>query len=466
MNSKYKTLVKDTFIFALGNIGSKIILFLLVPLYTACMTQEQYGTADLLFTVAQLVSPVVSIVIFNAVVRFGLAKDENPEDVLLSAYIVLGIGAAVTLFLPFAFAFYEPIAPWRWQISAYVILLGFYQTNMNYLKVKNKNIWYAGISLIYTALMAVLNIIMLAVLHLGVDGYLWAYIISIFIAVLFTVIIGRIPSDLRKARFKKSLFVQMLKFSVPLILNDISWWVVHSSDKVMLERMMDVKALGVYTVSSKIPAFINVIINIFIQAWGLSSIREYEDSNDSGFYSSVLNVYTFLSFGATIVLVAFTKPFMRLYVSADFYEAWKYVPILLVAAAFASIAYFYGSLYAALKKSVRNMVTTLIAALVNIAVNYIGIILWGIYGAAVGTLAAYIVMSMVRMLDVGRYIKIKVDWARFCVLFALVTAQSIFVTLDFYGYIASAVTVIAFAVLYRKMIAEMFGKVKKIVKKK
>ena len=127
MNSKYKTLVKDTFIFALGNIGSKIILFLLVPLYTACMTQEQYGTADLLFTVAQLVSPVVSIVIFNAVVRFGLAKDENPEDVLLSAYIVLGIGAAVTLFLPFAFAFYEPIAPWRWQISAYVILLGFYQ---------------------------------------------------------------------------------------------------------------------------------------------------------------------------------------------------------------------------------------------------------------------------------------------------------------------------------------------------
>ena len=77
MGNKYKNLVKDTIIFAIGNIGSKLILFFLVPLYTAYMTQEQYGTSDLIFTIAQLILPFVSIVIYDALIRFGLSKDER-----------------------------------------------------------------------------------------------------------------------------------------------------------------------------------------------------------------------------------------------------------------------------------------------------------------------------------------------------------------------------------------------------
>ena len=74
MNDKYKALFKDTIIFAIGNLGSKMILFFLVPLYTNYLTTEEYGTADLIFTVAQLVVPVVSLTIYDAVIRFGLDK--------------------------------------------------------------------------------------------------------------------------------------------------------------------------------------------------------------------------------------------------------------------------------------------------------------------------------------------------------------------------------------------------------
>lgn len=64
MNNKYNKLVKDTLIFALGSIGSKFILFFLVPLYTNCLTTEQYGIADLVFTIAQIFIPIISLVIF------------------------------------------------------------------------------------------------------------------------------------------------------------------------------------------------------------------------------------------------------------------------------------------------------------------------------------------------------------------------------------------------------------------
>ena len=466
MRDKYRHLIKDTFIFAIGNMGSKLILFFLVPFYTAYLTKEQYGTSELIFTVAQLVLPFISIVIFDALIRYGLSKEEKSEDVLLVATIVLFFGTLITILLTPLLSLYEPIKPWRWYLSVYIALSGFYSTYMNYLKVKNKNLWYTVISLVHTLLMAVLNIVMLAGYHLEIKGYLIAYIVSMAISLCFAIIVGRIPFELRKAHYSKRLFREMVRYSSPLILNNISWWVVHSSDKIMVERMIDADALGLYTVSAKIPALINVLINVFSQAWGISSVKEYENANDNKFYSSVLEIYVFICFGLSIALVAIIKPFMKLYVAADFYESWHYVPILLTAAAFASIAYFYGSLYGALKKSGRNMGTTFLAAITNIIVNYFGIKLVGTYGAALGTLIAYIVMAAVRIIDIGRFINIRVNWCRLLLVCILALVQSVFVTLDVYGYVVSIITVFIFIVLYRKYIKDMLITVQSKIKRK
>ena len=212
MGNKFKDLVKDTFIFAIGNIGSKIILFFLVPLYTAYMTQEQYGISDLIFTIAQLILPFVSIVIYDALIRFGLSKDEKPEDVLLASYMVLGIGTIITLIITPLFGLYSPIAQWKWQLSIYIIFSAFNSSNMNYLKVNGKNVWYTVIGLTHTALMAVLNIVFLAVYHLGIEGYLMANIVSMAASVALSTIIGRIPADLKKASFSKDLLIEMTRY--------------------------------------------------------------------------------------------------------------------------------------------------------------------------------------------------------------------------------------------------------------
>ena len=80
MTSRYKTLLKDTLIFGLGNLGTKLILFLMVPLYTNYMSDAEYGIADLVFTIAQLMAPFLSVVIFDAIIRFGLSERERKEN--------------------------------------------------------------------------------------------------------------------------------------------------------------------------------------------------------------------------------------------------------------------------------------------------------------------------------------------------------------------------------------------------
>lgn len=461
MVNKYKYLAKNTIIFAIGNIGSKIILFFLVPLYTAYMTTDQYGTGDLVFTMAQLIMPFVTIVIYDAVIRFGLSKYEKSEDVLLVAIDVLCIGSLITIALTPLFSLYKAISEWKWELAMYVILSGFYSTNMNYLKVKEKNLSYTIISLLDTGLMAFLNILFLAVFHWGIKGYLYAYIISLLVCDILSFIVFNGVGELRKAHFEKALFRKMLAYSAPLIFNNISWWVIHSSDKVMIQAMLNNSELGLYTVSAKIPAFINVLITIFSEAWGISSVKEFENSNDTEFYSNILKIYTFICFGASIFLIAICKPFMKIYVSNSFFESWKYVPFLLAAAAFNAISAYYGSLYGALKKSTRNMLTTLLAAVINIVINYIGINIVGTYGAAIGTLAAYFVIAIVRMIDVGHFIDIKFDILKFSIMCVLIGVQSIFVTLDFHPAIVSIVVIAVFAILNRDNFKMLMLRVKK-----
>lgn len=268
MNSKYKSLIKDTGIFALGNIGSKLILFVLMPLYTNFMTTEEYGTADLVLTFARLLIPIVSVVIQDAVLRFGMMHDLREENVLLCSGAVFLATVIVTVTITPIVGLYEPVRPWRWHLCIYMLMYTACQIEFAYLKVENKNRKYALYSIAQTALLCTFSILFIAKFHLGVRGYLESDIISGLLIAGVIFFSEKIWNSLRRASFDRHLLIQMLSFSAPLVLDKISWWIIHSSDKIMIEFMLGATALGLYTVASKIPSLINVVITIFQNAWG------------------------------------------------------------------------------------------------------------------------------------------------------------------------------------------------------
>ena len=126
---KYKRLAGDTLLFAIGNLGSKLILFLLVPLYTNYLTKAEYGTAELIYTASNLIMPVTSMVIFDAVLRFMLDKNIDRKSVILNAGIVFIGGSLVALLLAPLVGLYPSLSEWKWFVSAYIITYMANQTN-------------------------------------------------------------------------------------------------------------------------------------------------------------------------------------------------------------------------------------------------------------------------------------------------------------------------------------------------
>lgn len=453
--TKYSRLIGDIFIFALGNLGSKVILFFMVPLYTNCLTREEYGTSDLVFTVAQLLVPFVSLVIFDAVLRFGLAKDADRDTVLKSSLAVIMAGSLLTIALTPACQLYLPLAPWKWYLCLYVILTMVGNVEMNYLKLIDRNKAYAAISILHTLVLAIANVLLLTRFDWGIRGYLLSTILGSATTVILAFFAGNIASAVGRGTVDKALLTQMVRFSAPLILNNVSWWVIQSSDKLMIEAMVGAAALGLYTAATKIPSLINVIISFFSQAWGISSVREFETTNEMDFYSDVFVSYSFIGFGAAVCINTIVKPFMSVYVSAEFADSWRFVPLLLVSASFSTVASYFGSLYGALKKSVNNMRTTLTAALINIVVNYAGIRLLGVWGAIIGTVTAYIVLALYRMLDVLRYIKFDPRWRVFLFNALLALTQAVFVTLDLHIWAVSLAAIFLFALVNHQTLARL-----------
>lgn len=466
MRNKVKNLLKDTIVFAFGTLGSKAILFLMVPLYTNYMSAEQYGVAELVITIGQLIVPIMALSIWEAVLRIGLSSGQKKADVLCNSLIVLGIGMILMILITPVLGFYRSIKEWKWYLCFYCMLYCLVQVELNYLKVVGKNKLFAGLSLLQTVVLAALNMIFIVKMNLGIKGYLLSIIISSMISASLIFMLGKYAEELKSARFNRKLSNEMVSYSAPLIITNISWWLIHSSDKIMIEWMLTGVELGIYTVATKIPGLINVITSVFSQAWGISSIKEIETSNDNTFYTKVFETYSMCIFGVVIVFSVIIKPFMRLYVGAEFMVAWYYVPILLVAAAFAALSSFMGNLLCALKKSSHCMWSTMVGAVINIGFNYMFIKQIGLWGALIGTLSAQMGIAVIRAIDVIRNMELKIGWKKFIVDVVVVIVQAVLVSCNLHINLISVVGLGLFIINHRQEILFLGRQIKQRMKRR
>lgn len=436
-SQKYKSLFNDTLIFAIGNFGSKIISFFLVPIYTNVLSTSQYGTADLVMTCATLLVPVFSLVIQDSVLRFGLSGEHENGSVLKCASVVFIVGSIVSLLTLPLLNYYESVSEWKYYLIAITITTMASNIMFAYAKTKGKNKLFALCSIVQTLVLALTNILLLVVFNFGVSGFLTANIAAQFISVLLLFLFTGAAFDFTCSNIDKKLLRSMIAFSTPLIANNLSWWVLNSSDRMMVEYFIDSSSLGLYSAASKIPALLSIITSIFSQAWSISAIREYYHERDNKFYSNIFSVFATAMFFGGVIIVSIVKPFMSIYVGENFYSSWSLVPLLLFGTVYYAFSAFFGSIYGALKKNIRVASTTAFAAIINICINLVFLRTLGVVAAAMSTAISYFLIGIYRMFDSQCFFKFKIDYLKFFVNTCILVFQTIMVSLDKLIYIVS-----------------------------
>lgn len=428
MKKNYKYLVKNIGLLSISQLGTKIIGFFLIPLYTNILTTEEYGIYDLYSTTISLLVPILTLNIMQSIMRFSLDQGSDKQKIFSSGLDVFLKGMLVFIGIVL-FNLQFNLFP---AINQYLLIfILFYVTS----SIQQMLVFFArGIDdvaavsvggLIDSVMMLSLNVLFLLPLHMGLRGYFYSSIIGLTVCDLYIFIKTK---AWRYIRFKKCdpvLRKEMIAYAAPLILNAIAWWVNNASDRYVIIALCGVAANGIYSVAYKIPNILNMLQNIFNQAWTLSAVKDYDYNDSNGFFTKMYNTYNSMMVLMCSALIVGDRIIAKLLYAKDFYEAWKYAPFLLIAIVFGALSGYIGGIFSAVKDSKVYAQSTVVGAVINIVLNLLLVHFFGPIGAAIATAAAFLVVWFVRFIKLKQYIHIRVAIVRDAVAYILLFVQSV-----------------------------------------
>lgn len=408
---KYKKLFSNTLIFAIGTFSSKVLSFLLMPFVTRMMGTDDYGAADLVQQTVNVLIPIVTLQVNSAALRFALDKAADKRDVLTVGVrtTVIGVGVLVLLSYPISLItindFY--LGDYIILILTFVFVSSFRQLCQQFVRGSGHVKLFAIDGIIATATTLLFTILFLGPLKWGVTGYIVAIIASDFCSVIFFIITAKLYRYVKIKNVTNGITSQMLKYCTPLIPTVILWWITNVSDRYMVTYYFGSSANGLYTAASKIPNFVILFSQIFIDAWQLSAVEEHNSREERNkFFTNVFRVYSGGVFAVASALILSCQLITKILVSPVFYDSWNYVPILIIATTYSCIVNFLASVYMAEKKSVGALLTASSGAITNILLNFLFIPRLGANGAALATVCSFLVVFVTRGTNTRKYIKI------------------------------------------------------------
>lgn len=395
MKKQYKNLVTNSIVFTIANFGSKVITFLMVPLYTYLLTPKDYGTIDLVTTISGLLLPIIFLCVSDAVLRYTMSNKFSNKDVLSISLKIYITGLALFGIVLFIISLFKDINSYKFYLFCIVATNGLLLIFNQFLRGIGKIKEFAINGTLYTLMFVLSNFILLVLLKVGKSGYFLSLIIANIICILYAVLISKAYKYIT-IRTSRDIFLVMITYSLPLIPNSLMWWVMDASDKFIITYFLGVNANGIYAISKKLPTIIDTFHSIFNQAWQISAIEEADSANSVEFTSNVYKIYTYLLFLIVSGLLVVSRIVVEYLLSSSYYESWKYIPFLLLSVSFSSLSGFLSANFIANEKTSIIFKTTLYGAVVNTILNFILIPFIGINGAAIATMASYYMVLIIR----------------------------------------------------------------------
>lgn len=410
--SREKQLIKNTGILALGKICTQFVSFFLLPLYTAYLSTEQYGIVDLLHNYVSLLIPIFFFQMDQGLFRFLIdaRKDNKKKSEIISTALITVTVQAVLFILIFMIVSLFIKNDYKYFLMLNVIISMYSANLLQICRGLGDNISYSLGSLITGVTTIVLNVIFIVGLKLGAYGMLTATLIANFICIIFIFFRKKIYKYLNFKNYKHQDRKEIWKYSIPLIPNQLSWWVVNVSDRTIITYFINVAANGIYSASNKFSSICITFFGFFNLTWAESASLHIKDKDSSEFFSNIFNISIGLFSSLCIGIIA-VMPFCFKYLitGIDYAPAYYQIPIILTATMFNIVVSLIGSIYVALKKSNEIAKTSILAAIINILVNVLFIKKIGLYAASISTLISYLAMSIYRYVDVQKYVKIKLN---------------------------------------------------------
>ena len=400
-HNKYTKLAGNTMIFAISSFSSKLLTLIVQPFLTYAMRDVQsMGVSKLLSQCANLLIPLVSMGMSNAIIRFGLDKGNSKKQVFTNGLLTILLGYGVLLLCWPLLSLAPGIGDYGVFLCIYVLTSCLRTLCTQFIRSRqlNRLVGIDGVLCTFATLM--FYVLYLVVLDMGAEGYLLAIICGDVTSSLFLFCTGKLWRYIDFRFINRALWREMLRFSLPMIPAQISFWIINASD------MFFVKQLSAVT----------------------------EEKGRSHFFSTVFRSYASVMFCCAAGILWLCRPVM-LIMKSSYFDAWQFVPYLTLAAVFTCFTQFMNSIYVVYKRSTHSLYTMMAGAVANCVMNYLGILWFGPVGVTYASFLAMVLVFVLRAVDSRQLIQLRLHPVHMTVnvAFLVIEAAVTLAEVPFYG---------------------------------
>lgn len=467
--SRGKELVKNTAIVAVGQVCTKFLSFFLLPFYTAVLSTEDYGIVDLFNTYISLLLPLIVFQIQDALFRFAIDvrnDEERQKKVVTTVLCFCTVQSVIFTFIYLVLQSFIDI-PYRWYLLSNVIVSVFSGAMLQLIRGLGDNFGYAFSSFLTAASAIFLNIVLVLLFDMGADGLFITSFVSNLLGIIYIVMKEKVYTMLRFRWFDWKLLKDMLAYSLPLVPNSLSWWVIGASDKTVVSGFLGVAQNGILSVSQKFSTAYTNFYSIFNLTWTENASIHRNDEDSAAYYSGIIETAFRVLACACLGIIAGVALLFPVLVNENFGDAYYQVPIYMLSSLLYSCIGIFSVVYIAFKKTGEVAKTSLMAAIINLAVNIALIRYIGLYAASISSVVAYGVLFLFRFFDIQKIMKISIRLRVFLSVAAvmIIDFAVYYIRINWLSFLNLCAVALFSLYLNRKIVKELVGFVRNKMKK-
>src|SRR3954453_4795921 len=398
LGDQLKRLGRHSAIYGLGGLVSRILATLLLPLYTHYLPPGSYGRVEIITAATAVLAIALQMGISSAFFRFYFDAKEPTEKLTVIRTSFWFTMSMSTVGLVLGLVFAAQISHWIGLghdpalVRAGAVGL-WAQTNYQQLtalfRVEERSTQYAIASVGNVLITVVAMVLFVAVFHWGAIGL----VVGNFTGTLIVdAVLLAYRNEQLGLEFDRSLLRKMQHFGLPLVPSALALWTINFVDREFIVHYKDVAEVGVYSAAVRIAGVITFVMVAFRTAWPAFAYSIDDDGEAKRTYAYVLTYLLTFASWLSLLLGGLAPWGVQLLTDPRYQRAEKGVALLA----------FAGTLYAGYtvlaigsgraRKTQLNWVVTGAGAAVNVGLNFWLIPRWGMVGAAISTLAAYIIL--------------------------------------------------------------------------
>lgn len=409
-------------VYFIGTIFSKLVIFLLLPIYTANFDPASYGNNDLAVTTVTMLVSLLFMEAWTPLLRFSYDETtlQGKQKVYTNVIALSGICFPLYFIGCVLISFYQDLPNPGWMIVYGLSLLALHIAQFEVRAISSsKDFMVSG--MISSALQFILSAVLIYGFHIGAVAILIAPAVSNFIAVLYIEIRHRFLLKIRIKDVSKSMLWSITRYAFPLAINAVAFWGMTNINRYFAKWYLTEDANGYIALATKFAGLIATLVQVYALAWQESVFEQSSNEQRSQYYSKMQTIYLdVMAFGTAAVIIG-TNVLFPYFIDSAYTVTQLILPIYYLSAFANAISNFYGHIFNAEKRTNILLYSTIMGALVNIGLLYTTIQIWDLYAVPIALTLGYVANVLMRIFTIRKTVKIKFNFKRLVLDLAVIT---------------------------------------------